>query len=132
MKLSEEKVILKVDSIVKEFKVRQSFSSYTVKALNNISFQVNEGETFGICGESGCGKSVLLRSILYLDPPTSGSVVFDGKDLSRFKGKKRKDIRLNIQMIFQDPYTSLHPKFTAEENVLEPLIINRIGTNEDR
>jgi peptide/nickel transport system ATP-binding protein len=132
MKINEEKIILKVDRIVKEFKIHQSFSSYTVKALKNITFKVNKGEILGICGESGCGKSVLLRSISYLDPPTSGSVVFEGKDLSRLKGKKRKDIRLKMQIVFQDPYTSLHPKFTAEKNVLEPLIINRIGANEDR
>ncbi len=132
MRISEEQVILKVESIFKTFKVQERFSSYTVEALKSITFQVKKGETFGICGESGCGKSVLLRSISYLDPPTSGDVVFDGKDLSRYRGKELKVIKLNIQIVFQDPYTSLHPKFTAEENILEPLIINRIGTKADR
>lgn len=121
---NENKKLLKVESLGKDFEVTSMFASYIKKVLNDITFDVKLGGTFGICGESGSGKTVLLRAISYLDPPSCGRVFFDGENLRDLKGRKLIEIRKNMQMVFQDPYTSLHPRFTAEYNIKEAFVIN--------
>jgi oligopeptide transport system ATP-binding protein len=92
-----------------------------VKAVDDISFSINKGETFGLVGESGCGKSTAARTIIRLYNPTSGSVIFDGIDIAKLGEKELKPFRRRIQMIFQDPYASLDPRMTVKNIVSEPL-----------
>lgn len=92
-----------------------------VKAVDDISFSISKGETFGLVGESGCGKSTVARTIIRLYNPTSGSVIFDGTDIARLREKDLKRYRPRIQMIFQDPYASLDPRMTVKRIIEEPL-----------
>lgn len=100
----------------------------TVRAVDGISFDVQEGSTFGLAGESGCGKSTAARTILRLEEPTSGKVVFDGEDFTAKGPEELRLARTNMQMIFQDPYSSLNPRLTVEKIVSEPLRVHGIGT----
>jgi oligopeptide transport system ATP-binding protein len=103
-----------------------------VKAVDGVSFDVNRGETLGLVGESGCGKSTTGRCIIRLERPTSGEIVFDGRDVLKFRGRELKAYRRDVQVIFQDPYASLNPRFTIGEIVTEPLTIHGIGTSHER
>lgn len=103
-----------------------------VYAVNDVSFELMEGETFGIVGESGCGKSTLGRTIVRLYEPTSGSVSFRGKDIARLKKDELKTLRTHIQMVFQDPYASLNPRMTVKEILMEPYKLHGIGTAKER
>src|ERR1700730_387773 len=93
----------------------------TVKALDGVSFSVKRGETFSLVGESGCGKTTVARCVVGLYRPTAGNIVFDGVDLAGGKGEARAPVRRRMQMIFQDPYASLNPRWRAREIVAEPL-----------
>jgi oligopeptide transport system ATP-binding protein len=95
-----------------------------VKAVDGISFDLHQGETLGIVGESGCGKSTLAKVLMNLERATSGQVLFKGEDISKVSGKALKDIRRNIQMVFQDPYTSLNPRMTVGDIIGEPYQIH--------
>jgi len=97
-----------------------------VRAVDDISFSINKGETFGLVGESGCGKSTAARTIIRLYNPTSGSVIFDGTDIAKLGEKELKPYRRRIQMIFQDPYASLDPRMTVKNIVAEPLTTHNI------
>ncbi len=103
-----------------------------VKAVNDISFEVYEGETLGIVGESGCGKSTTGRVIMRLHEPTSGKVTFDGVELTALSSEEMRKVRRDIQMVFQDPYASLNPRHTVEKILEEPLIVHGIGSAEER
>lgn len=103
-----------------------------VKAVDDVSFQVYEGETLGLVGESGCGKTTIGRSILRLIEPTAGRVLFDGKDVLRLRGQELKALRRNMQIIFQDPYSSLDPRLPIGESIMEGLHIHNIGTPQER
>ncbi len=127
--------LLEVRDLKKYFNVRTgSFSraSGTVKAVDGVSFSVERGKTLGLVGESGCGKSTTGRALMRLIEPTEGQVEFDGRDVLKLKGKDLKTFRRDVQIIFQDPYASLNPRFTVGEIIGEPLLIHGIGTKASR
>ena len=133
--MSEKNVILKVNDLKTYFDVTKGLFSpkQIVKAVDGVSFEVYENETFGLVGESGCGKSTLGRTIVKLYEPVSGSIEFQGKDISSIKGSELKAFRKDMQMIFQDPYASLNPRMTVGEIIEEPMIIHNIyNTHEER
>ena len=103
-----------------------------VKAVDGLNFDVFQGETLGLVGESGCGKSTTGRAILQLYKPTAGSVLFEGTDLVALKGEDLRKMRRRMQMIFQDPYASLNPRMTVGSIVAEPLEVHNIGTKAER
>jgi len=103
-----------------------------VKAVDGLNFDVFQGETLGLVGESGCGKSTTGRAILQLYKPTAGSVLFEGSDLVALKGEDLRKMRRRMQMIFQDPYASLNPRMTVGSIVAEPLEVHNIGTKAER
>ena len=129
--------LLKVEHLHKEFPTGSGFmggkfSKKVVSAVNDLSFEIRAGETFGLVGESGCGKSTTGRAIMHLDPPTSGKVYFEGRDISKMNKKELKAMRREMQFIFQDPYASLNPRMTIGEIISEPMVIHGIGTPEGR
>ena len=129
--------LLRVEHLHKEFPTGSGFmggkfSKKVVSAVNDLSFEIRAGETFGLVGESGCGKSTTGRAIMHLDPPTSGKVYFEGKDISKMNKKELKAMRREMQFIFQDPYASLNPRMTIGEIISEPMVIHGIGTPEER
>src|SRR5699024_5541615 len=101
-----------------------------VKAVDGVSFYLNKGETLGIVGESGCGKSTTGRSILQLIKPTSGSVKFKGEEVTNLKSKKLRNLRSEMQIVFQDPFASLNPRMTIESILKEALATHHISDNK--
>jgi peptide/nickel transport system ATP-binding protein/oligopeptide transport system ATP-binding protein len=127
--------LVEVEHLVKYFPVRAGLLQRVVnqvKAVDDVSFVVRKGETLGMVGESGCGKTTVGRSMLRLIEPTSGSVRFEGKDVLALKGKELKAVRRDMQIIFQDPYASLDPRVPIGESVIEGLHIHKIGTPKER
>ena len=122
--------LVRVENLVVEFPVRGSRQK--VRAVSNLSFDIADGETLGLVGESGCGKSTTAKAMIQLPPPTSGHVWFDGVDLTTLKGGPLREIRPRLQMIFQDPISSLNPRRTVADIVGEPLKIWKRGTPEER
>jgi oligopeptide transport system ATP-binding protein len=102
------------------------------KAVDGISFHVKKGETLGLVGESGCGKSTTGRAILQLYRPTSGEIMFGGKDLTKLRGNDLRLMRRKMQMIFQDPYASLNPRMSVRDIIGEPLVIHKMGSTNER
>ena len=129
----DEKVILKVEHLKTHFNVNSGIlaKKKTVKAVDDVSFEVYRGETLGLVGESGCGKSTLGRTLVKIYEPTAGRILFDGKDVSALKGKERAEFCRRMQMIFQDPYASLDPRMTVGEIIKEPMDIHRLYTSEE-
>ncbi len=129
------KELVQAKNIVKYFPVREGLLQRVkdyVRAVDNVSFVVREGETLGLVGESGCGKTTIGRTMLRLIEPTSGEAWFDGKDIFKLQGQELKAMRRNMQIIFQDPYASLDPRMPIGESVMEGLNIHRIGTPKER
>ena len=128
-------VLLKVDGLKKYFPITGGIlgkQTGAVKAVDDISFWVNKGETLGLVGESGCGKSTTGRMLMRLIDPTEGQVVFEGKDLVTFSDNDMRKARKDMQMVFQDPFASLNPRHTVEKILEEPLIVHGIGTKKER
>jgi oligopeptide transport system ATP-binding protein len=111
--------LLRVEQVVKHFPIRPGVS---VKAVDGVSFEIYPGETVGLVGESGCGKSTLGRVITRLLPTTSGNIFFEGVDLTKLGAEKMRQYRRQLQMIFQDPYSSLDPRMTVGDIIAEPLV----------
>lgn len=126
--------LLKVRNLKKSFTADSSswFKKDEVKAVNNVSFDVYEGETFGIVGESGCGKSTTGRTLLRLTEPSGGEVFYQGKEIFALKEKDFRTLREDLQMIFQDPLASLDPKKRIGYSLEEPFIIQGIGNKKER
>jgi peptide/nickel transport system ATP-binding protein len=128
--------LLQVTGLTKHFPVSHGviFSRFgdTVKAVDDVSFSINEGETLGLVGESGCGKSTTGRMVIRLLEPTAGSIQFENKDVRAFKHKELKAFRRDVQFIFQDPYASLNPRMTFGEIMAEPLVVHGVGTRKER
>lgn len=131
--LFSRKPILQVRNLNKWYPVSKNMLGKTtewLKAVDDVSFDVYEGETLGLVGESGCGKTTLGRTIIKLIAPTSGSVLFDGKDLSKLSGSAMRAMRSHMQIIFQDPYSSLNPRMTIGEAIMEPMRVHGILKND--
>ncbi|MDZ4178234.1 MAG: dipeptide ABC transporter ATP-binding protein [Coriobacteriia bacterium] len=128
--------LLRVDNLCKYFPVNQgvltSRLGSKVHAVEDVSFTVNEGETLGLVGESGCGKSTTGRCVIRLLEPSSGTITFDGQDVGSMRGAALKAFRREVQIIFQDPYASLNPRMTIGEIVSEPLVVHNIGSRDER
>ncbi len=129
------KKLVEVEHLTKFFPVRRGVLQRVhawVQAVDDVSFHIFQGETLGLVGESGCGKTTVGRTMLRLLEPTSGRVTFDGVEVFRLKGGEMKSMRRNMQIIFQDPYSSLDPRMPVGESVAEGLRIHRIGTPAER
>lgn len=128
-------VLVEVNNLVKYFPVRAGLLQKVVnhvKAVDDVSFFVRKGETLGMVGESGCGKTTIGRTMLRLIEPTSGSTMFRGQNVFLMKGEELKNARRDMQIIFQDPYASLDPRVPIGESIMEGLHIHKIGTTKER
>ncbi|WNF24126.1 dipeptide ABC transporter ATP-binding protein [Mesobacillus jeotgali] len=133
---NNSEILLELQDLKKHFPIKSGLLQKTVghiKAVDGINLKVNKGETLGIVGESGCGKSTVGRTIIRLYEPTDGKVIFNGKDISHLsESELRKDVRKNIQMIFQDPFASLNPRKTLRSIIREPLDTHHIYRGKER
>jgi oligopeptide transport system ATP-binding protein len=127
--MTTERPLLEVRNLVKEFHVRTGFFGGTaglVRAVDGVSFSILRGETLGLVGESGCGKTTTGRCILQLERATSGEILFEGQDLAKLSPPELRSVRRRIQVIFQDPYSSLNPRMTIGQILAEPLAVHGI------
>lgn len=115
--------LIELQNLTKYFDISKTAKLH---AVDGVSLTINQGETLGVVGESGCGKSTLGRTVLKLHEPTSGKISFEGKDITDYRKKQIHAIRQDMQMIFQDPYSSLNPRMSVQDLIAEPLIINKV------
>ena len=118
--------LVEVEHLKQYFQVRSGFKNMTLKAVDDVSFCIKPGETLGLVGESGCGKTTVGRSLLHLYDPTGGTVRFEGEEVTK---KNIQRMRAKMQMVFQDPYSSLDPRMTAEDIIGEPLDVHHLCAN---
>ncbi len=132
----ETEDLVRVENLSKYFPIQGGFLSFSkigsVKAVDNVSFSIKKGETLGLVGESGCGKTTVGRTILRLYQPTSGHIYYKGKDLAAIREGNLRQYRRNMQNIFQDPYASLNPRMTVGATVIEPLDVHNVGNHKER
>ena len=133
---NNNEVLVKVDHMTKHFPITRGIIVQrqigAVQAVDDVSFEIKQGETLGLVGESGCGKSTTGRTIIQLHRPTSGKVYYRDKDLTTLKGEDLRQLRRNMQIIFQDPYASLNPRMTVGDIVGEPLEVHGIEKNRKK
>ncbi|MDO5636065.1 MAG: ABC transporter ATP-binding protein [Myroides sp.] len=131
-KLYEQKPLLRVVNVEKEYVAKTNLfgKNEYFRAVDKVSFEMYEGETLGLVGESGCGKSTLGNAILQLDPATNGQIFYKDKDITKLSKKELKELRKEIQIIFQDPFASLNPKITIGEAILEPMKVHKLYAND--
>src|SRR6266436_2347019 len=127
---SSHDTLVKVKDLVKHFPVEGSDD--VVRAVDGVSFEIFRGETLGLVGESGCGKSTVGRCLLRLIEPTAGEIVFEGRDVVTMGRRELRELRREMQIVFQDPYASLNPRMKVRDIVAEPLVIHKIGTAKER
>lgn len=134
--MNKEKTLIKVENLTKHFPITRGIVFQkqigAVQAVDNVSFDIHEGETLGLVGESGCGKSTTGRTILQLHRATSGKVYYGDVDLTETNDDKMRKYRRDLQIIFQDPYASLNPRMTVGSIIAEPLEVHNIGTKKER
>lgn len=134
--MSDNHVLVKVDRLKKHFPITQGIIIQrqvgAVRAVDEITFDIYRGETLGLVGESGCGKTTAGRTILQLYRPTKGAVIYDGVDLTTTKGEKLRKMRRRMQMIFQDPYASLNPRWTISRIISEPMRVHKLNSGKAR
>lgn len=126
--MSENSPLLQVKNLKKYFDT----PSGTLHAVDNVSFNINEGETLGVVGESGCGKSTMGRAILRLHEPTDGEVIYKGENILNYDKRRMKELRREMQIIFQDPFASLNPRMTVSQAIIEPLLIQGLYDKKDK
>ncbi|MGB0948768.1 MAG: ABC transporter ATP-binding protein, partial [Marinirhabdus sp.] len=126
------KPLLEVKNLKKEYISKAGFfgKNQRVKAVDGVSFQIYEGETLGLVGESGCGKTTLGKTLLQLEKATAGRVLYRGRDLTKLKPSEIRKLRKEIQLIFQDPFSSLSPRLQVGEAIVEPMKVHKIGTSK--
>lgn len=132
---SAEPPLLQVRNLHTHFPVRRGFFSRVVghvKAVDGVSFDLHQGKTLGLVGESGCGKTTVGRTVLRLIPATSGEVLFRGKDFFQYHGRDLRQLRQHMQIIFQDPSSSLNPRMTVQQIIGEPLEVHGLATGQER
>ena len=133
--MKNDKIMLRVEDLVKYYPISSGAFSRVlaeVKAVDGVSFEIKRGETFGLVGESGCGKTTLAKTILRLEEATSGKVLFNGVNVLKLKKEELRKVRRHMQIVFQDPFSSLNPKMTVGAIVGEPLEIHNLARGEEK
>jgi ABC-type glutathione transport system ATPase component len=124
--------LLKVENLCKTFRSGPFYRRADIEAVKNVSFEIEEGTTYGLVGESGSGKSTVARLVSRLSTPTSGRIDFDGVDVATLSGRDLMGYRRNVQMVFQDPFAALNPRMTVAELITEPYVVHKLYSKVER
>ena len=132
-KNTEKEPLIRVENLKKYYPIRGGVITHTtgyVHSVDGVSFSIKPGETLGLVGESGCGKSTVGRQLVGLEKPTGGRLFYHGKDMEKLSGKEKKSVRTQLQMVFQDPYSSLNPRKHIYEILSQPMLYHGISNKE--